>query len=160
MSGEYRIAFDPAEKDALLMVPGAGLTDMEAMGLASKADRFSITDGTHLGQAMGGRGIRYNEFERLQQYVALQRPPQIKFKDLETVVNTKISYNLLPFDYRFDFIKITEDTVLTPITIQVQHKDLTYQNKGRRAAGHCQCLRASLDNQGRVAQVFEDVAHG
>jgi len=157
MSGEYRIALDPAEKDALLYVPNAGLTDMEAMGLASKADRFSNTDGTRLGQAMGGRGIRYNEFERLQQYVALQRPPQIKFKDLETVVNTKISYNLLPFDYRTDFIKITEDTVLTPITIQVQHKDLTFQNKEGVQRSVVNVYGRISTITGRVAQVFEDV---
>jgi GWxTD domain-containing protein len=157
MSGEYRIAFDPAEKDALLHVPNAGLTDMEAMGLASKADRFSNTDGTHLGRAMGGRGIRYNQFERLQQYVALQRPPQIKFKDLETVVNTKLSYNLLPFDYRTDFIKITEDTVLTPITIQIDNKNMTFQNKEgvQRAAVNIYGRVSTIT--GRVAQVFEDV---
>ena len=157
MSGEYRIAFDPAEKDALLYVPNAGLTDMEAMGLASKADRFSNTDGTRLGQAMGGRGIRYNQFERLQQFVALQRPPQIKFKDLETVVNTKLSYNLLPFDFRTDFIKITEDTVLTPITIQVHHKDLTFQSKEgvQRAVVNVYGRISTIT--GRVAQIFEDV---
>jgi GWxTD domain-containing protein len=157
MSGEYRIAFDPAEKDALLYVPNAGLTDMEAMGLASKADRFSNTDGTRLGRAMGGRGIRYNQFERLQQFVALQRPPQIRFKDLETVVNTKLSYNLLPFDFRTDFIKITEDTVLTPITIQVHHKDLTFQNKEgvQRAVVNVYGRISTIT--GRVAQIFEDV---
>jgi hypothetical protein len=141
----------------LLYVPNAGLTDMEAMGLSSKAARFTNTDGTHLGQAMGGRGIQYNEFERLQRYVALQRPPQIKFKDLETVVNTKISYNLLPFDYRTDFIKITEDTVLTPVTILLQHKDLTYQNKEgvQRAVVNVYGRISTIT--GRVAQVFEDV---
>ena len=157
MSGEYRMTLDPAEKDALLYVPNAGLTDMEAMGLASKADRFNNTDGTRLGAAMGGRGIRYNQFERLQQYVALQRPPQIKFKDLETVVNTKLSYNLLPFNYRTDFIKITEDTVLTPITIQLQNKDMTFQNKDgvQRAAVNIYGRISTIT--GRVAQVFEDV---
>jgi GWxTD domain-containing protein len=157
MSGEYRMTMDPSEKDALLYVPNAGLTDMEAMGLASKADRFNNTDGTRMGAALGGRGIRYNQFERLQQYVALQRPPQIKFKDLETVVNTKISYNLMPFDYRTDFIKITEDTVLTPITIQLQNKDMTFQNKEgvQRAAVNIYGRISTIT--GRVAQVFEDV---
>jgi GWxTD domain-containing protein len=157
MSGEYRITMDPSEKDALLYVPNAGLTDMESMGLASKADRFNNTDGTRMGAALGGRGIRYNQFERLQQYVALQRPPQIKFKDLETAVNTKISYNLMPFDYRTDFIKITEDTVLTPITIQLQNKDMTFQNKDgvQRAAVNIYGRVSTIT--GRVAQVFEDV---
>ena len=157
MSGEYRMTMDPSEKDALLYVPNAGLTDMEAMGLASKADRFNNTDGTHMGAALGGRGIRYNQFERLQQYVALQKPPQIKFKDLETVVNTKLSYNLLPFDYRTDFIKITEDTVLTPITIQLLNKDMTFQSKDgvQRAAVNIYGRISTIT--GRVAQVFEDV---
>ena len=47
MSGEYHLTMDPSEKDALLMVPGAGLTQMESMGLASKTSRFNNTDGTH-----------------------------------------------------------------------------------------------------------------
>ena len=51
MTGEYRMTMDPSEKDALLMVPGAGLTMMEQMGLSSKADRFNRTDGTRLGPA-------------------------------------------------------------------------------------------------------------
>ncbi len=157
MSGEYRISLDPAEKDALLYVPNAGLTDMESMGLASKADRFSNTDGTRLGRSFGSRGIRYNQFERLQQYVALQRPPQVKFKDLETVVNTKLSYNLLPFSFRTDFIKITEDTVLTPVTIQLNNKDMTFQNKEgiQRAAVNVYGRISTIT--GRVAQIFEDV---
>jgi GWxTD domain-containing protein len=157
MSGEYRMTMDPSEKDALLYVPGAGLTDMEAMGLASKADRFNNTDGTRLGQTMGGRSEKYNQFSRLAQYTALMKPPAIKFKDLETVVNTKLSYNLLPFEFRTDFIKITEDTVLTPITIQMQNKDLTYQNKDgvQRALVNIYGRISTLT--GRTAQTFEDV---
>ncbi|MEW5975706.1 MAG: GWxTD domain-containing protein [Acidobacteriota bacterium] len=157
MSGEYRMTMDPSEKDALLYVPNAGLTDLEAMGLASKADRFNRTDGTRLGEALGGRGIAYNQFERLQRFVAVQRPPEIKFKDLETVVNTKLSYNLLPFDFRTDFIKITDDTVLTPVTIQLHHKDMTFQNKDgvHRAVVNIYGRISTIT--GRVAQVFEDV---
>ena len=34
MTGEYRMTMDPSEKDALLYVPGAGLTMMEQMGLS------------------------------------------------------------------------------------------------------------------------------
>ncbi|MGH9829300.1 MAG: GWxTD domain-containing protein, partial [Blastocatellia bacterium] len=46
-SGEYHLTRDPSEKDALLYVPGAGLTQLEAMGMASKTQRFQNTDGTH-----------------------------------------------------------------------------------------------------------------
>ena len=54
MSGEYRMTMDPSEKDALLYVPGAGLTLMEQMGMSDKTDRFNRTDGTHLGVPFGG----------------------------------------------------------------------------------------------------------
>src|SRR5713101_1110401 len=49
MTGEFHLTMDPSEKDALLYVPGAGLTQMEQMGLTSKNARFNRTDGTHLG---------------------------------------------------------------------------------------------------------------
>ena len=52
MSGEYHMTMDPSEKDALLYVPGAGLTLMEQMGLSDKTQRFNNTDGTHLGSAV------------------------------------------------------------------------------------------------------------
>src|SRR6202166_2669592 len=55
MTGEFHLTMDPAEKDALLHVPGAGLTQMESMGLASKVSRFTNTDGTNLAQPLGGR---------------------------------------------------------------------------------------------------------
>src|SRR3979411_1654310 len=77
MTGEYRMTMDPSEKDALLMVPNAGLTLMEQIGMASKADRFSRTDGTRLGQAFGGTPSRMNQFERLEQFAKLQKPPAI-----------------------------------------------------------------------------------
>lgn len=49
LNGDYRLTADPATKDALLYVPGAGLTLYEQMGLADKSDRFMRTDGTRLG---------------------------------------------------------------------------------------------------------------
>src|SRR5207247_10474699 len=41
MSGEYRLTIDPNEKDALLHVPGAGLTFDEQFFGRDKADRIS-----------------------------------------------------------------------------------------------------------------------
>ncbi|HEY7617059.1 MAG TPA: GWxTD domain-containing protein, partial [Terriglobales bacterium] len=96
MTGEYRMTMDPSEKDALLMVPNAGLTLIEQMGLASKADRFSRTDGTRLGTGNSPLPSRMNQFERLEQFAKLQKAPSIKFKDLEAAVTSTIKYNLLP----------------------------------------------------------------
>src|SRR5437879_5890278 len=44
-SGEYRIARNPDEKDALLNIPGAGLTLAEELGLANKGDRIANLGG-------------------------------------------------------------------------------------------------------------------
>jgi GWxTD domain-containing protein len=129
MSGEYRMTMDPSEKDALLYVPNAGLTLMEQMGLSSKTDRFSRTDGTHLGVPFGGETQRMNQFNRLEQFAKLQRPPAVKFKDLEAAVNSRISYNLLPMKVRVDYFPITEASVLTYITLQFDNKDLEFKAK-------------------------------
>ena len=83
MTGEYHLTMDPGEKDALLHVPGAGLTQMEAMGMASKADRFTRTDGMTIGQSMGGEPESMNEFTRLDLYSKIWKPPAVKFKDLQ-----------------------------------------------------------------------------
>jgi hypothetical protein len=159
MSGEYRLTMDPSEKDALLMVPGAGLTDLEAMGMASKEDRFTRTDGTRMGRGFADLNGQPNakQFDRLAQYAAIFRPPEVKFKDLEAVVNTKISYNLLPFEYRIDYLKITDTTVLTPITVQLQHKDLTFQNKEGVQRAVVNIYGRITTITGRQVQVFEDV---
>ena len=57
------------------------------------------------------------------------KPPPVKFKDLEEVVSHKINVNLMPFDVRADFVKVTGDTVLVPVTIQVKNRDVTFVNK-------------------------------
>lgn len=127
MTGEFRMTMDPSEKDALLYVPNAGLTLMEQMGMASKVDRFTRTDGTRLGVGTQALPARMNQFERLQQFALLQKPPQVKFKDLEASVNSKIQFNILPIQVRTDFVKLTNATVMTYVTIQMNKSDLQFK---------------------------------
>jgi GWxTD domain-containing protein len=129
MSGEYHLTMDPGEKDALLHVPGAGLTLMESMGMASKAQRFTRTDGMTTGQSLGGQPESMEEFTRLDLYAKIFKPPAVKFNDLKASVSHKITGDLLPFDVRTDFIRVTEDSVLTPITVQIANGELQFQNK-------------------------------
>jgi GWxTD domain-containing protein len=129
MTGEYHLTMDPGEKDALLHVPNAGLTELEQMGMASKADRFTRTDGMTIGQPLGGEPESMNEFSRLDLYAKIFKPPAVKFKDLQAVVTSRLSAQLLAFDTRTDFIRVTEETVLTPVTVQVANRDLEFQNK-------------------------------
>lgn len=129
MTGEYRMTMDPSEKDALLMVPNAGLTLMEQMGMSSKADRFSRTDGTRLGTGNSPLPSRMNQFERLHQFAMLQKAPPIKFKDLEAAVTSTIKYNLLPMRVRADFMRITGSSIMSNITLQFDRSELQFQDK-------------------------------
>ena len=129
MTGEYRMTMDPSEKDALLYVPNAGLTLSEQMGLSTKTARFQRTDGTHLGTPLGGTPASMDQFTRLEQFAKLQKAPPIKFKDLEAVVNTRITFNILPMLVRIDYVRVTETSVLANITVQFENKDLQFQSK-------------------------------
>lgn len=157
MTGEYRMTMDPSEKDALLMVPNAGLTLLEQMGLADKADRFNRTDGTRLGTGDSPLPMRMNQFERLEQFAKLQKPPAIKFKDLEAVVTSSIRYNTLPMQVRSDFMKMTNSTVQTNITLQFDKKDLQFQTKDGVSKAMVNIYARVTSMTRRVVNVFEDV---
>ncbi len=156
MCGDYHMTMDRSEKDALLHVPGAGLTQYEEMGMASKADRFSGGGMERLGAGPFTQGNQSKQFDRLELFAKLNRPPQVKFKDLEEVVTHKISVNLLPFDVRADFIKVTGDTVLVPVTVQVHNKDLTWNDKDGVDRMVVNVFGRVTTLTGRIAQTFED----
>jgi GWxTD domain-containing protein len=156
MTGEFRMTMDPGEKDALLHVPNAGLTQMEQMGMASKRDRFTRTDGMTIGQSMGGTPERMNEFSRLDLYARIFKPPEVKFKDLKAVVTSRLSAQLLPFDVRTDFIRVTEDSVLTPITVQASNRDLQFENKDGVMHSVMDIFGQVTSLGGRIVSTFED----
>ena len=156
MSGEYRMAMSPDEKDALLNVPNAGLTLAEEMGLADKADR--LTGLTTDPNSPYGNYMRAKDspFSRMEQYFSLQRPPQIKFDDLKSIVTTNITYNTLPYDVRTDYIRLSEDRVLVPISIELNNKELEFRKETdfNRAKVNVYGIITSLTN--RIMAEWED----
>ncbi len=129
MSGEYRLALNPEEKDALLYVPGAGLTLAEEMGLATKADRPFFNPGMRENYPMMHLRAQDNPFERYETYTMVQRPRPIKYKDLKEVVSINIDYKPLPFEVRQDYIRLNDQQVLVPISLEVQNKDLSFKEE-------------------------------
>jgi GWxTD domain-containing protein len=155
-SGEYHLTMDPGEKDALLHVPGAGLSQMEAMGMATKADRFSRADGMTTPRSMGGTPESMNEFSRLELYAKVNKPPAVKFKDLEAVVTSRIVRDQLHFNWRTDYLKVTNDTVLVPVTIQVPNGQLSFTSKEGIHSATMNIFGRVTTLTGRVVQTFED----
>jgi len=158
MCGDYHMTIDRSEKDALKYTPNAGLTMYESMGMSSKADRFSGGGLEQLGAGPMSSQQQTKQFDRLEQFAKLQAPPPVKFKDLEEIVNTKLITNLMPFDVRSDFVKVTGDTVLVPITIQMKYRDITFANKDGVQRGTVNIFGRVSTLTGRVVQTFEDTA--
>src|ERR1700681_3627602 len=155
-SGEYRLTMDPSEKDALLHVPGAGLSLLEQMGMASKTDRFTRSDGTNLPKTLGGTPSSMNEFNRLEQYSKAFKPPEVKFKDLEAIVTARIVRDQMHFTWRTDYLKVTNDTVLVPVTVQVPNNQLSFDSKEGVHSATLNVFGRVSTLTGRVVQTFED----
>jgi len=156
MCGDYHMTMDRSEKDALLYTPNAGLTFYEQMGMASKTDRFTGGGLERLGNGPLAASQSAKQFDRLEQFAKLQAPPVVKFKDLEEVVTHKISMNLMPFNVQTDFVKVTDDTILVPVTVQIKYKDVTFQTKEGVSSGVVHIFGRATTLTGRIAQTFED----
>lgn len=156
MCGEYHMTIDRGEKDALKEVPNAGLTLYEEMGMSSKVDRFNGDGLETLGVGPDAATDQAKEFERLDQYAKLNSAPPIKFKDLAEEVGHHIEYNPMPFDVHTDFVKITGDTVLVPVTVQISNRDITFNNKDGVEHGVVNIFGRLTTLGGKVAQTFED----
>jgi GWxTD domain-containing protein len=156
MCNDYHMTLDRSEKDALKYTPNAGLTLYEQMGMSSKTNRFTNGGLEQLGAGPFNQDLQTKEFDRLSQFAKLQAAPAVKFKDLEEIVSHKISVNLMPFDVRADFVKVTSDTVLVPVTIQLKNRDVTFQNKDGVERGTVNIFGRVTTLTGKVVQTFED----
>ncbi len=156
MSGEYHLALNPEEKDALLYVPGAGLTQAEEMGLASKADRPYFNPGNRDNYPDMYYRAKDNPFTRYETFVNVQKPMNIKYKDLKEMVDVNVTYRNLPFKVRKDYIRLNDSQVLVPITIELANKDLTYkeENGVQRAKVAIYGIITSMTN--RIITEFDD----
>jgi len=156
MCGEYHMTMDRSEKDALLMTPNAGLTMWEQMGMANKSSRFSGGGMERLGLGPQSSMLQTKEFDRLEQFAKLQAAPKVKFTDLEEAVNSKVILNPMPFDVKVDYVKVTSDTVLVPIVIQMKNRDITFVNKDGIQRGTVNIFARLSTLTGKIVQTFED----
>lgn len=156
MCNDYHMTMDKNEKDALRNIPGAGLTIYEQLGLANQADRAANQGGAMTATGPMATFEQSKQFDVLNQYFKLNQAPPVRFKDLEEIVSHKISVNLMPFEVQADFVRVTDDTVLVPITVQVQNRDITFVNKDGVQRGTVNIFGRLTTLGGRIAQTFED----
>lgn len=153
-TGEYRIARNANEKDALLMVPGAGMTLNEQLGLEDRADR--ITGRTDKVNYMREQDT---PFRRLEIITNLQRPPQVRYSDLEGLAGGDsgvIDNNPLNFDLRVDFFRQSDDRVIAAFTVQADNKELVFENVGGLQSAVMNIFGRVTAVSGKRSGIFED----
>ncbi|ADV82918.1 GWxTD domain-containing protein [Terriglobus saanensis] len=158
MCGDYHLTIDRSEKDALKHVPGAGLTQAEEMGQSSKTDRFSGGGLEQLGKGPMQSQQQAKQFDRLSLMAKIMAPPPIKFKDLEQYIGSAQILKGPPFlfDVRTDYVKVTNETILVPLTLQLRNRDITFNNKDGVATGTVNILGRVSNLNHRAIQTFED----
>ena len=156
--GDYHATLDRSEKDALKHTPGAGQTLYEELGLAKQADRFSGGGIEQLGSGPNSSLNQSKQFDRLERYSKIFAPPVIKFKDLEAFLATSKILTGPPFlfDVRTDYVKVTNDTVLVPLTLQIRNRDITFSNKDGIAVGTVNILGRVSNLNHKAIETFED----
>ena len=151
-TGEYRIARDANEKDALKTVPGAGLTTAEQLGLSDKGDRIA---GINQG---GFQREQDTPFRRMETIVNLSRPPAVKFGDLQTMVSSEtiLDNNPLDFELRVDFFRQSDDRVIATFTVQTDNKELQFESLGGIQQAKINIFGRITAVSGKRSGIFED----
>lgn len=123
-AGEYRIARNPFEKEALLMVPGAGAT----MDGRSQADRVAASFGVGNPFSMREQNSPFSWLE-LQRILnePLLAPRNDSFIGLHSPI---VEDNPLNFEVGFGFFKLDEHRVVTTVTIQTDNRELSFHDSG------------------------------
>ncbi len=157
MCGDFHATIDRSEKDALKYTPGAGATMYEQLGMAKRQDRFqggleSLGNGPMASQQQA------KQFDRLERYAKLMAPPPVKFADLDAFLTSSKILTGPPFlfDVRTDYVKLTNDTVMVPLTLQIRTGDITYNTKDGDSVGTVNILGRVSNINHRVIQTFED----
>jgi GWxTD domain-containing protein len=152
-TGEYRIARNPNEKDAMLYVPGAGLTLAESLGLANKVDRIT-------GIGYENRNMREQDmpFRRMEIIAGLHRPPQPRFGDLSNMLSGDVieDRNPLNFDLRVDFFRQSDDRVIATFTVQADNRNLQFVDEGGLQTARLNIFGRITAVSGKRTGIFED----
>jgi GWxTD domain-containing protein len=165
MTGEYHLTMNPCEKDAMANVPGDMTGCQGGVAIGSIWNPNLVISPTQVNGSTRGSGSmvssnimgqKFNEFNRLDLYSKIFVAPSVKFKDLQTMVTSTVTAQLLPFSVRTDFIKVTDDTVLAPITVQIPNREMQFENKDGVMTAVMDIYGQLTTIGGRVANTIQD----
>jgi GWxTD domain-containing protein len=139
-SGEYRIARDADEKDALAMVSGARARN-------------------NLGEANSHMREQDTPMARMSRISALETPPRVKFSDLDPLARSDtgtIDDDPLKFDVRLDYFRQSDDKVIVAVTVQTDNKQVQFDRIGGLEQATMNIFGRITAVSGKKSGIFED----
>ncbi len=154
-SGEYRLARNPFEKEALLNVPGAGATTDGV----SQADRITAANG--VGNPFSMRA-QDSPFDWMELNRILNSPlPAPRYDPFgEGLTSTpKIEDNPLNFEASFGFFRFDDNRVITTVTVQADNRELSFYDSGGVQVASINITGRIVSVAGRRVNAFEDAVN-
>ena len=150
-TGEYRIARNPFEKDALLHVPGAA----PAESGISQADYVLAAGG--FGNPFSSQA-KDGQFEWMDRIKFLSEPPPVNFDRLGGTGTSGpvIDADLLNSAVQISYFKQSEDRVIVAFTVQTDNKDLVFRDIGGVQSARLNISGRITSVAGRRVGFFED----
>lgn len=155
-AGQYRLTMDPDEKDALMRVPGAGLTLAEELGRAQKSQRPFFQPGMRERYPQMYLRSIDSPFARYERLAQVQSAQPLKYADLKQVVEVDVSFNQLSFQVREDYFGLNQRQSLIPVTLEIANRQLTFEDHAgmRRARLAVYGIVTSITN--RIVTEFDE----
>ena len=105
---------------------------------------------------ISGERAKYTPFARTELAANLQKPPIIHYKDLRAEVTARITYNVLPFTGYTYFLKLTGDSALAPLTLQIPNSAVTFEAQGDLRVSKLQVYGRVSGLTGNTVFEFDD----
>lgn len=154
-TGEYRLARNPFEKEAMLNVPGAAPTTDGV----SQADRAAAANG--IGNPFSTRA-QDSPFDWMELNRILNSPlPAPRYDPFgETLSGSpKIEDNPLGFEASFGFFRFDANRVITTVTVQTDNRELSFHDSGGVQVASINITGRIMSVAGRRVNAFEDAVN-
>jgi len=162
----YELTWDKQRKDALLYSGRMGLTldEQEQLALTGSVNKRDRITGRRESGDLPGFYANTGAFEtagdkpfaQLATSAGVNRPPVIRFKDLEAIVTARVTYNRLLYNVRPDFIRMTDQQTLVPITISLSNQQMTFRREAGICQGRIQLFGRVVGIGNRIEAIFEE----
>ena len=147
-SGEYRIARNPFEKDALLHVPGTGPTGIDQSEYVNAA--------LGVGNPFSSRA-KDSEFEWMDRMRILNEAPRVDFDGILVRTGKPVTEDsFLTTSVQISYFSQSDNRAMVAFTVQTDNKDLVFRDMGGLQTAQLNISGRITSVAGRRVGYFED----